>query len=281
MKLLILYNKASKKHLSNKEFDYIKNELKALYNEIIIPDIKDNEMTTDYINIECDTILIIGGDGTIHDIISALLEKNIKRNICFIPAGTCNDYAKNFGYKSLKESIKIIKQNKIISKDVYKINDSYFVYGIASGGISMISYDVAEKEKRKQGKLAYYLRIFKYIFKSPSNSYYEINYDNNQINDNYYLVLAVDNLYLGGFKLKKKIRNNFQLILFKKRNKFMGVITFARFIIFGRISKKDIVIKTDNFKLKTLDNINTDGELFPSSDINVSKIKNAINIITK
>lgn len=280
MKLLILYNKESKKQLSNKKFEYLKKELNHLYNDIIIPDIKEDERTTDYIDIDCDTILIIGGDGTVHDVISSLLEKNIKRNICFIPAGTCNDYSRNFGYKSFKKSIKIIKDNNIVSKDVYKINDSYFVYGFASGGISMISYDVKEKEKRKQGKLAYYLRILKYIFKSPSNSYYEIKVGDKEINDYFYLVLAVDNKYLGGFKLKKKIRNNFQLILFKKRNKLRGCISFASFILFGRIAKKDTVIKTDSFSLKTLDNINTDGELFESSDVSIIKQENMLNIIT-
>ena len=144
----------------------------------------------------------------------------------------------------------------------------------------MISYDVKEKEKRKQGKLAYYLRILKYILKSPSNSYYEISVGDKEINDNFYLVLAVDNKYLGGFKLKKKIRNNFQLILFKRRNKFRGCISFASFILFGRIAKKDMVIKTDSFKLKTLDNINTDGELFESSDVSVIKQENMLNIIS-
>ena len=166
MKLLVLYNKESKKKISTKKFEYLKKELSPLYDEIIIPDIKDIERTTDYINVECDTVLIIGGDGTVHDVISALLINNIKRNICFIPAGTCNDYSRNFGYKSFKKSIRIIKENNIVTKDVYKINDSYFVYGFASGGISMISYDIKEKEKRKQGKFAYYFRIFKYILKS-------------------------------------------------------------------------------------------------------------------
>ena len=93
MKLLILYNKESKKQLSNKKFEYLKKELNHLYNDIIIPDIKEDERTTDYIDIDCETILIIGGDGTVHDVISRLLEKNIKSNICFIPAGTCNDYS--------------------------------------------------------------------------------------------------------------------------------------------------------------------------------------------
>lgn len=280
MKLLILYNKESKKQISNKKFEYLKKELSELYEEIIIPDIKENERTTDYVNLECDTILIIGGDGTVHDVISEVLKQGLKRNFCFIPAGTCNDYSRNFGYTSFKKSVRIIKDNNIIKKDVYKINDSYFVYGLASGGISMISYDVKEKEKRKQGKLAYYIRILKYILKSPANSYYEIEYNANYIKDNFYLILAVDSLYLGGFKLKKNIRNNFQLILFKRRNKLRGCISFASFILFGRIAKKDTVIKTDTFKLKTLDNINTDGELFPSSDIEVSKFENQINIIS-
>ena len=281
MKLLVLYNEHSNKKLNDKKLNYLKKELSSIYDEIIIPEIEDNKKTSDYVSIECDTILIIGGDGTIHDVISEMLRMNINRNLCFIPAGTCNDYARNFGYSSFKKSIKIIKENNVIKKDVYKINDSYFVYGLASGGISMISYDIQEYKKRRQGKLAYYFRILKYILKTPSNSYYEVSYDNEVIKNNYYLVLAVDNLYLGGFKLRKKIRNNFKLILFKKRNKFKGCISFASFILFGRLPKKDLVIDSNRFIIKTDANINVDGELFESNQIEVEKINNKLNIITK
>ena len=279
MKLLVIYNRYSNKKISDKKFEYLKKELKDIYDEIEIPLI-DKTKTTDYISIPADTILIIGGDGTAHDIISKLLENNLKRNICFIPAGTCNDYARNFGYKSFKKAIKIIKQNHIIKHDAYKINDNYFVYGIASGGISMISYDVDETKKRKEGKLAYYLRIIKYIFKTPANARYEISYDGNTITDNFYLVLGVDNRYLGGFKLNKKFRNNFKLILFKKRNRLKGFISFTSFIIFGRLPKKDFIVPSDNFKIKTDAYINLDGELYESQEVEVSRCKDALNIIS-
>ncbi len=281
MKLLILYNSGSRKLLTKKNLAYIKNELKDIYEEIEIPTIPDGYKTSDFVSIPCDTIMIVGGDGTVHDVISNMLKLNINRNICFIPTGTCNDYSRNFGYNSFKEAIKIIKDNHIEKKTVYKINDSYFTYGLASGGISMISYDVEEKDKRVQGRLAYYLRILKYIFKTKSNSYYEISYDNKVIKDYFYLVLAVDNKYLGGFKLTKKFRNNFSLILFKKRNRFKGCISFTSFILFGRLPKKDIQIFTENFSIKTDANINTDGELFDSNNVNVSVIKDKLNIISK
>lgn len=281
MKLLVLYNKDSNRKISNKKFEYLKKELGEIYDEIEIPDISSDKKTSDYVTIPCDTILIIGGDGTVHDVISNMLSNNINRNLCFIPAGTCNDYSRNFGYKSFKNSIKIIKENNIIKKTVYKINDSYFNYGLASGGISMISYDVKEKDKRKAGKLAYYFRILKYIFKTPANSMYEIKYDDKIIKDNYYLVLAVDSKYLGGFKLRKKLRNNFSLILFKKRKRLKGCISFTSFILFGRLPKKDKRIFTDKFYIKTDGNINVDGEFFDSKELEVSTLNNHLNIISK
>ncbi len=279
MKLLVLYNKGSKKKISEKQFAYLRNELKDVYDEIEIPDIPSDKKTIDYVGIPADSVLIIGGDGTVHDVISTMLKQNIKRNICFIPGGTCNDYSRNFGYKSFKKSIKIIKENNIIKKTVYKINDSYFTYGLASGGISMISYDVKESNKRIGGKLAYYLTILKYIFKTPANANYEIEYDDNVIIDNFYLVLAVDNKYLGGFKLNKKFRNKFSLILFKKRYRLKGCISFASFILFGRLPKKDKQIFADKFTIRTDADINTDGELFKTAEVKVEKLDNYLNVI--
>ena len=281
MKLLVLYNSGSRKLLTDKKIAYLKEELKSIYHEIEIPQIPDGYKTSDFVNIPCDTILIVGGDGTVHDVISNMLKLNLNRNICFIPTGTCNDYSRNFGYTSFKKSIKIIKENHIVKKTIYKINDSYFTYGLASGGISMISYDVEEKDKRVQGRLAYYFRILKYILKTPSNSYYEIRYDDKIIEDHFYLVLAVDNKYLGGFKLTKEFRNKFSLILFKKRNRFKGCISFTSFILFGRLPKKDKRIFTDHFYIKTPADINTDGELFEYNEVEVNVLKDKLNIITE
>ena len=91
----------------------------------------------------------------------------------------------------------------------------------------------------------------------------------------------MDNKYLGGFRLAKKFRNKYSLILFKKRHRLKGCISFTSFILFGRLPKKDIKIETDNFKIKTDANINVDGELFNTNEVEVTRIKDKLNIITK
>ena len=65
-----------------------------------------------------------------NDALSNMLRNNINRNLCFIPTGTCNDYSRNFGYKSFKNSIKIIKENNIVKKTVYKIILTGFLFRI-------------------------------------------------------------------------------------------------------------------------------------------------------
>ena len=73
----------------------------------------------------------------------------------------------------------MIKNFNVISSDVGKINDQYFINVAAAGMFSDISFVVSKEEKKKFGPLAYY---FKGMTQLPQ-----------QLSTNLHLNVTVDN----------------------------------------------------------------------------------------
>lgn len=274
MKLLILYNKNSGRNKLLKKLDYIKGKLKERYSliDVIYDDLEK------HINNNYDTLLIIGGDGTINHAINIIAKLNIKINLAFIPNGTCNDYSKSLGYKGLKKSLDIILNNKIIKKDIYKINDKYFLYGFSVGGISHI----ANNTKKPLGKFSYYLRGIKSIFKKPANNKFVIKYNNQIIEDEFYQIILLNTKYVGGLKTKHKDKL-LTLLAIRRRNRINGFFKFINYVLFNSKNKKDIYTNISNLNIKTLEKVEAtiDGEYLLDNEFNIEIIMNYLNVIVK
>lgn len=291
--VLFLYNSFSGKSKIKKKKDYIINSLKESYDvvdefgSIVLGDI------TDFIKLNgssYDTIVVAGGDGTIHEVVNAVMSLDVKPTLAFIPAGTCNDAARTLGYsKNINKCLKIIKANHHAAMDVSRVNDNYFIYVFAAGTLTEISYAAPQKTKRHFGKMAYYGYVFKILQKTISLDM-EIKTEDTEETGKYSLFLASNSRFIGGFFLKRKYRlalddGKLQLILIDKRSTLSNILLCARLLVFGQFKSKRIkFIDTKNITLKTKEPIdfNTDGEkmtLSASKEINVSVINKAINVI--
>lgn len=107
---------------------------------------------------ECEVIICSGGDGTLNEVVSGLMEKNVSIPVGYIPSGTTND----FGY-SLRIPKDMIKAAQVIAKgttllcDVGRMNESFFTYTAAFGLFADVSYDTPQNAKNILGRMAYIL----------------------------------------------------------------------------------------------------------------------------
>ena len=107
---------------------------------------------------DCGVIICSGGDGTLNEVVSGLMENNISLPVGYIPSGTTND----FGY-SLRIPKDMIKAAQVIMKgatflcDVGRINDNFFTYTAAFGIFADVSYETPQNAKNILGRLAYIL----------------------------------------------------------------------------------------------------------------------------
>ena len=78
-----------------------------------------------------DKVVCSGGDGTLSEIVSAVMEVSPEKRvpIGFIPTGSTNDTGKSYGLPpDIKEAAKIAATGKPFSTDIGKMNDVYFTY---------------------------------------------------------------------------------------------------------------------------------------------------------
>jgi len=80
-----------------------------------------------------DTIVIVGGDGTINEVLNGIARSDVALGI--IPLGTANDLATCLGIPaSCKQACDIVRDHFVRSIDVIRFNDRYFA---TTGGIGL------------------------------------------------------------------------------------------------------------------------------------------------
>lgn len=103
-------------------------------------------------------VLIAGGDGTIHHIVNLMKCRGIDVPIAVLPTGTANDFAKLLGVPTdIAAACKRILNGEIVSIDLGRVNDRYFVNVFSSGLFTDISQRTPTVLKNTFGKLAYYM----------------------------------------------------------------------------------------------------------------------------
>lgn len=161
-KMLFIYNPSSGYHYIKDSLDWIIGEFKK-NNIWCIPyrldDFNKRKLLASIKEINIDSIVIAGGDGSLNYIINILLKNNIDIPIGVIPAGTCNDFAACLGIESnFKKAVGIINEHNIKQMDVGLLNNKkYFLSTCAGGNIVDVSLNTPNDFKKNFGRFAYYL----------------------------------------------------------------------------------------------------------------------------
>ena len=104
-----------------------------------------------------DVIMCRGGDGTLSETISGVLESGINVPVGCIPGGTTNDFAKSNGIPlKSQEAINLVLNSEPVPQDVGKFGDDrYFIYTASFGLFTKASYATPQSIKNKFGYISY------------------------------------------------------------------------------------------------------------------------------
>lgn len=107
-------------------------------------------------------IVCIGGDGTLNEVISGLMESGNDIPIGYIPSGSTNDFASSLQLsKNVIQAAKNIVNGHMKRYDVGSFNGRYFSYIASFGAFTKVSYDTPQTLKNSLGHLAYVLASIK------------------------------------------------------------------------------------------------------------------------
>lgn len=114
-----------------------------------------------------DLVVCCGGDGTLNEAMSGLLEKSDRSPIPlgYIPAGSTNDFADTLGIPSVPSAaaVNICKSDRV-AIDVGKFNNERsFSYIATFGAFSAASYNAPQELKNTIGHMAYLIEGMKQL----------------------------------------------------------------------------------------------------------------------
>ncbi len=148
-----------------------------------------------------DRVVCAGGDGTLSETVSGLLELEHPPVLGYIPTGSTNDCAATLHLP--KDSVKAaaLVSSDILPRplDIGRLNGRSFVYVAAFGAFTEVAYDTPQELKNTFGHLAY---IMAGIASIPSITPYhlKIEYDDQVIEDDFYYGMVCNTVSVGGMK---------------------------------------------------------------------------------
>ncbi|MEE0947020.1 MAG: YegS/Rv2252/BmrU family lipid kinase [Acutalibacteraceae bacterium] len=105
-----------------------------------------------------DTVVVCGGDGTLNEVITGLMNNKNRYKLGYIPAGTLNEWSSGLKIsRNMKKAAEDILKENIIPLDIGKFGDKYFTYTASFGAFTEASYSAPQDIKNVLGKLAYFL----------------------------------------------------------------------------------------------------------------------------
>ena len=203
-RLLFIYNPhAGKELLKPKLSDIIDIFVKAGYEVVAYPTQSYRDAyrkVSEYDSDEYDLVVCSGGDGTIDEVVTGMMQRDKRDPIGYIPTGTTNDFANSLHIpKGLLRAADNAVNGTLFPCDVGKFNDDIFVYIAAFGLFTDVSYQTKQEMKNVLGHLAYVLEGTKRLFNVPSYRI-KVTHDGETLEDEFIFGMVTNSRSVGGFR---------------------------------------------------------------------------------
>ncbi len=147
-----------------------------------------------------DMIVCSGGDGTLNEVISGIMELRERPVLGYIPAGSTNDFATSIRLpKDMKEAAGVAVKGMPVAVDIGRFNKKNFVYIAAFGAFTDVSYMTPQEMKNIIGHPAY---IIEAVMKLTSLRTYhmKVKYENGELEGDFLYGMVSNSVSVGGFK---------------------------------------------------------------------------------
>lgn len=234
-----------------------------------------------------DIVVASGGDGTLDEVVTGILEGGHKVPIGYIPAGSTNDFANSLHIsKNMLEAATDVVEGKLHSFDVGQFNSDSFVYIAAFGLFTDVSYETNQDLKNILGHAAYILEGTQRIFNIKSY-HLEIEYDDKKLDDEYIFGMVSNATSVGGFKnitgpdvmLDDGL---FEVLLIKRPRNIIELNEIVAYLVGGNDTKMVEAFKTSQISIKSEQEVSwtLDGEFGGiHKDVSIKNLKNIMQIM--
>lgn len=158
--------------------------------------IKDKRYSDDV-----DIIFILGGDGTVNELVNGIMKSELDLPIGIIPGGTFNDFVKTLNLNPRhKMASQQLMNAELRPYDVMKINDEYALNFVGLGLIVQNAENVQNGNKDIFGKLSYVGSTVKTLL-NPEHFDYKISVDDQSVDGNTSMLVVANGPFIGGSRI--------------------------------------------------------------------------------
>ena len=203
-KMLFIYNpRAGKSQIRSNLLDMIDIFVKAGYEVTAYPTQAQGDgikaVTERQIGYY-DMIACSGGDGTLDEVVTGMMQCEKRLPIGYVPAGTTNDFAGSLGIpRSMEKAARVIVDGRSFRCDVGGFNENIFVYIAAFGLFTDVSYETRQDMKNVLGHMAYVLEGMRKLSKVKSYAM-KMTSGDRAIEGDFIFGMITNSLSVGGFK---------------------------------------------------------------------------------
>lgn len=198
-------------------------------------------------------VVCSGGDGTLDEVVSGMMNSEFKVPIGYVPAGSTNDYAKSLKIPSvMTRAAQIVVNGDDFLSDVGTMNDKHFVYCAAFGIFTDVSYSTDQTLKNALGHAAYILQSVKEL-QDIRTYHMKITYGNGTvIEDDFIYGMVTNSIQVGGIQniTGKNVRlddGEFEVTLVRRPQSIIELPNLIGALLDNkRLSSKDLI----NFKVR-------------------------------
>lgn len=202
-KLLFIYNpKAGKAKIRNKLADILDIFADAGYELTVYPTRSrgDARHIMEVRSRDYDLVVCSGGDGTLDETVTGMIESGFRTPIGYIPAGSTNDFGGSLSLpKNMIRAAEIVVEGRSFPCDIGAFNEDVFVYVAAFGILAEISYETDQDAKNLLGHTAYLLEGMKRL-SSLKSFPMRVSYEDKIIVEDFIFGMVTNSLSVGGFK---------------------------------------------------------------------------------
>lgn len=201
--LLFVYNpKAGKASIRGKLADIFDIFTDAGYEITVAPTRKhdDAREIVEGRAAKYDLVVCSGGDGTLDEVVTGMIQSGFRTPIGYIPAGSTNDFGGSLSLpKNMLRSAEVAVRGREFPCDIGNFNDDIFVYIAAFGLFTDVSYETGQDIKNMLGHMAYVLEGVKRL--SSIRSYpMKVRWEGNEIEEEFIFGMITNSISVGGFK---------------------------------------------------------------------------------
>lgn len=201
--MLFIYNpKAGKAQIRNHLVDILDIFVKDGYEVTVYPTqargdaIKKIRRKKD----KYDIVVCSGGDGTLDEAFTGMMQCKKKVPIGYVPAGSTNDFALSLNIpKNMVQAAETVVNGETYAVDVGMFNDDVFVYIAAFGLFTEVSYETDQQIKNILGHVAYLLEGMKRLAAIKSYKL-KVTVNDEVIEDEFIFGMITNSYSVGGFQ---------------------------------------------------------------------------------